>query len=798
MSTAPRSSTTGRAPNAGGRSDTRVSSIPALLLGDGVRVIGQATDAPGGFGEYFLLSEAMTQVVRADLPDELVVDRRRDLRRLVLRQPGRGGHERGARSSSAAARSGSRRSRRSSGSASVRSSRSTSSASRRETALAMGADVVVDPAELSPYEAWRDVAFGSPGADPGHHGAARSAAVRRVRVRRHPGVLDAIIKGCERSTRIFSAGGPPDGDHLHTMVAKRKGLNIQFGGGPSITHWNEAFEEVCSGRLDVTPMIGTSRRARRGARRDRRRPGTPTGPHASSWCRADEPAMRVGIVGTGEMGRPLVDRLLAPATTSLRTPADPRLVTSSPRPGSTSSIDRRGVGAGPRRRDPLRLHRRAGPASRARRRARRRHGAGSLLVIHTTGSPDTATRSPTARAVAGSASSTRRERRPRAGRRRHAHPLRRWRGGRRRALPAVVRRLRQRSRCTSGPRLGPDGEARQQPPVRRPRRARPRGRAAAAVRSASTRAELAPHAAHLQRRELRPRPAAPMGSAENLVAAAGRFVHKDVVVARRRRRPTSGSPSGTSGRDDQLLDRTAHDRRRTAHERDRRPTRHRRRAGGPGSDCSRTTSRSPSSSPSTGRTSTAARPRPPPRCGPTTAPSTPSARSRCTAMTRSPAWCKGEGHQGLILNGCGHVLTVPHVVVDGDRAYGRSYALNIRWDADEERFWVARVSANTWEWVRTPDGWRIAERINANLDGTPEHRRMLAPGRRRRRPRDGQRRTPVRGPAAGRRRSTPRPSPPRSSCSSRRATRRRPCRRSPRARACTRPRSTAAGGRGPS
>ena len=88
---------------------------------------------------------------------------------------------------------------------------------------------------------------------------------------------------------------------------------------------------------------------------------------------------------------------------------------------------------------------------------------------------------------------------------------------------------------------------------------------------------------------------------------------------------------------------------------------------------------------------------------------------------------RGEGHQGLITNGCGHVLTVPHVEVDGDTARGRSYALNIRWDAEADRFWVARVSANTWTWVRTGDGWRIAERVNANLDGTPEHRAMLAP-----------------------------------------------------------------------
>lgn len=87
----------------------------------------------------------------------------------------------------------------------------------------------------------------------------------------------------------------------------------------------------------------------------------------------------------------------------------------------------------------------------------------------------------------------------------------------------------------------------------------------------------------------------------------------------------------------------------------------------------------------------------------------------------------GDGHQSLIRNGCGHVLTVPHVVVDGDEATGRSYALNIRWDAEADRFWVARVSANSWKWTRTPDGWRIAERINANLDGTPEHRQVLAP-----------------------------------------------------------------------
>jgi len=115
-------------------------------------------------------------------------------------------------------------------------------ASRRETALAMGADVVIDPAGISPYQAWRETA-----------GSRGCVVFECVGI---SGVLDSILKGCERGTRIYSVGGPPEGDLLHTMTAKRKGLNIQFGGGPSMAHWDEAFEAVCSGSLDVRPMLG--------------------------------------------------------------------------------------------------------------------------------------------------------------------------------------------------------------------------------------------------------------------------------------------------------------------------------------------------------------------------------------------------------------------------------------------------------------------------------------------------------------------------------------------------------------
>jgi len=236
-------------------SGTRVSSLPVLFTPDGVRVIGQSAEAPGGFGEYFLMSEAVTRVVPSDLSSELVsVADAISVGWSYATRAAVGAHEVpmvvgcGAIGLSVIA------TLRTLGVGPIVAADFV--ASRRETARAMGADVVVDPAAVSPYATWREVALGS--ADPVRDimNVVKMKGCVVFECVGVPGVLDAIFKGCERGSRIFSAGGPPAGEHLHTMIAKRKGLNIQFGGGPSVTHWNEAFDAVCSGRLDVRPMAG--------------------------------------------------------------------------------------------------------------------------------------------------------------------------------------------------------------------------------------------------------------------------------------------------------------------------------------------------------------------------------------------------------------------------------------------------------------------------------------------------------------------------------------------------------------
>lgn len=76
------------------------------------------------------------------------------------------------------------------------------------------------------------------------------------------------------------------------------------------------------------------------------------------------------------------------------------------------------------------------------------------------------------------------------------------------------------------------------------------------------------------------------------------------------------------------------------------------------------------------------------------------------------------GHLDLVNTGCAHMTATPKITVDGDDAQAVGYSVVILKEGD--RWFLWRAAVNHWTLRRTADGWRIAERFNRALDGSPE------------------------------------------------------------------------------
>ncbi len=100
--------------------------------------------------------------------------------------------------------------------------------------------------------------------------------------------------------------------------------------------------------------------------------------------------------------------------------------------------------------------------------------------------------------------------------------------------------------------------------------------------------------------------------------------------------------------------------------------------------------------------------------------------AKCEGREEIIGLFEGDQHQTLIRNGAAHVLSMPHVTIEKDRAvatnYGRVYVPR------EDGFGLYRVIATRWEFVRTDKGWKIERRINHLLDGRAEARDLLGQG----------------------------------------------------------------------
>ena len=237
---------------------TRVCSRPALIRPDGPRTVGYSNDTPGGYAEYMRLTEALLLPVPAGLSTE----------QAALTEPMAVGLHAVAKARLEADDAPLVIGCGPVGLAVIAALRlhgarpivaADFSPRRRDLALSMGADVVVDPAETTPWQSWREAAVWrdpsrAPALPPWIAGPAVRPAVvfECVGV---PGVLDQIMVSAPRGTRIVVVGVCMEPDTIYPMLGISKELNLQFVLGYTPDEFAATLGHIAEGRIPTTPLI---------------------------------------------------------------------------------------------------------------------------------------------------------------------------------------------------------------------------------------------------------------------------------------------------------------------------------------------------------------------------------------------------------------------------------------------------------------------------------------------------------------------------------------------------------------
>ncbi|HEY7040680.1 MAG TPA: zinc-binding dehydrogenase [Methylomirabilota bacterium] len=237
---------------------TRVCSRPSLIRADGPRTVGYSNDTPGGYAEYMRLTEALLLPVPDGLPTE----------QAALTEPMAVGLHAVAKARLEPDDAPLVIGCGPVGLAVITALRlygarpivaADFSPRRRELAVAMGADVVVDPAATTSWQSWREAAVWrdasrAPALPPWIAGPAVRPAVvfECVGV---PGVLDQIMAPAPRGTRIVVVGVCMEPDTIHPMLGISKELSLQFVLGYTADEFAATLGHIAEGRIETTPLI---------------------------------------------------------------------------------------------------------------------------------------------------------------------------------------------------------------------------------------------------------------------------------------------------------------------------------------------------------------------------------------------------------------------------------------------------------------------------------------------------------------------------------------------------------------
>jgi threonine dehydrogenase-like Zn-dependent dehydrogenase len=237
---------------------SRVTAVPVGVVGGQVATIGYSNELPGGYGELMVLPEASLLEVPAAVPTEhaaLTEPMAVGLHAVVRGQPQPDGVALvvGCGPIGLAVIQALRLHRPHAIVAADFSPR------RRELALAMGADAVVDPRQGSPYEKWLELASTGETAPsplgpafPAMPGLRPALFFECVGV---PGVIDQMMEGAPPRARIIVVGACMQEDRIRPIVGINKQLELHFVLGYSPQEFAATLEHFATGRLDGSPMI---------------------------------------------------------------------------------------------------------------------------------------------------------------------------------------------------------------------------------------------------------------------------------------------------------------------------------------------------------------------------------------------------------------------------------------------------------------------------------------------------------------------------------------------------------------
>jgi threonine dehydrogenase-like Zn-dependent dehydrogenase len=225
------------------KSGTRVTSQPVMRHAGGHSIVGQSHDCPGGFGEYMLLDEKVLMAIPAGLDDDMAAmteplsvgleharagEPTRDDIPLVI---GCGAIGLGVIAGLKLMGIGP-------------IAAADFDANRRNIAIRMGADVAIDPRELSPY-------------GPVHGLGTRHATLVYECVGK-PGLLKEIIRSVGFGARIVIGGFCLEPEELYIPPAQMKRLKINFAAGEEQQDLDLALRSIAEGKIDITAWLGAS------------------------------------------------------------------------------------------------------------------------------------------------------------------------------------------------------------------------------------------------------------------------------------------------------------------------------------------------------------------------------------------------------------------------------------------------------------------------------------------------------------------------------------------------------------